>query len=49
MCTVSFVPANEKLIFSFNRDEQPSRQTPDYLSVHDVGLKKIFFAKDIKA
>ena len=49
MCTISFVPAGNKYIFTFNRDEQVTRTTPDYLAFKDLGFKKIFFPRDGKA
>jgi hypothetical protein len=48
MCTVSIVPFKEKLFFTFNRDEDPARQTPEYITKEKIGDKEISFAKDIK-
>jgi uncharacterized protein with NRDE domain len=49
MCTVSIVPANNHLIFTFNRDEKPERNTEVFLESITTNTKQIYFAKDIKA
>jgi hypothetical protein len=48
MCTISIVPFKEKLFFTFNRDEHPARQTPEYITKEKNGDKEIVFAKDVK-
>lgn len=49
MCTVSFVPAKDGYVFTFNRDEKPERYTPNFISQEQMGDKEIWFAKDSKA
>lgn len=49
MCTVSFVPAGRRYIFTFNRDEQPERQTSCYIIQRQLAGKDIYYAKDSKA
>ena len=49
MCTVSMVPVKAGYVFTFNRDEQPLRQTPHYKVHEDLGYKNIYFAMDSKA
>ena len=49
MCTISIVPAKDKLIFTFSRDEQTGRKTPEYLMQVDLGFKKIYYARDTRA
>jgi uncharacterized protein with NRDE domain len=48
MCTVSFVPAGRRYIFTFNRDEQPERQTLCYITHLQLAFKDIYYAKDSK-
>lgn len=49
MCTVSFVPVKDGCVFTFNRDEQPQRQTPEYIVHQMLNGKNIYYAKDVKA
>ncbi len=48
MCTVSIVPYKKQLFFTFNRDEHPARQTPEYITKEKIGHKEIIFTKDVK-
>lgn len=49
MCTVSFVPAKDGYVFTFNRDEKPDRYTPNFISQEQLQHKTVYFAKDSKA
>jgi hypothetical protein len=48
MCTVSVVPTNRSLVFTFNRDEQPTRYTDVFVQETKLANKTIFYAKDSK-
>ena len=49
MCTVSFIPlANERFIFTSNRDESPKRAATALHSIA-VGEKTLFFPQDTQA
>jgi hypothetical protein len=49
MCTVTVVPGNDEMIFTFNRDEHIGRTTAYFNQVKNVGHKNIYFTKDSKA
>lgn len=49
MCTVSFVPAKDGFVFTFNRDELPVRYTPHFITQEQLQYKTVYFAKDSKA
>jgi hypothetical protein len=49
MCTVTVVPGNNELIFTFNRDEHIGRTTAYFNQVKNVGHKNIYYTKDSKA
>ncbi|MGC4101831.1 NRDE family protein [Ferruginibacter sp.] len=49
MCTVSYVPIKDGYVFTFNRDEDPNRYTPHFITRQKLLQKEIFYAKDNKA
>lgn len=49
MCTVSFTPCNNGLVFTFSRDERSERHTGNFIISEQLPHKKIFFAQDSKA
>jgi hypothetical protein len=49
MCTVSIIPVNDTIVFTFNRDENIKRQTPEYFVEKITERKTIYFAKDTLA
>jgi succinate dehydrogenase flavin-adding protein (antitoxin of CptAB toxin-antitoxin module) len=49
MCTVSIVPTNAGLVFTFNRDENPQRRTPHFMQQKTLLHKNIFFSQDVQA
>jgi hypothetical protein len=49
MCTVSIIPVNDTIVFTFNRDENIKRQTPEYFVQKRTEHKTIYFAKDTLA
>jgi len=46
MCTVTFIPANEKYFITANRDEKNSRMPAMVPALYEVGHRKIIFPKD---
>ena len=49
MCTISFTPCSNGLVFTFSRDERPERHTGNFIISEQLPHKKIFFAQDSKA
>ncbi len=49
MCTISFTPCSNSLVFTFSRDEKPERHTGNFIVTEQLPHKKIFFAQDSKA
>jgi len=49
MCTVTFVPAGEKIFITSNRDEKYWRAQATAPEIQDFGRGKILFPKDAKA
>jgi len=49
MCTVTYIPANDKYFISSNRDERNSRTNAIAPAVYEINQKKIIFPKDGEA
>jgi uncharacterized protein with NRDE domain len=49
MCTVTYIPVNDKYFFTSNRDEKNVRATALNPAVYDVNGKKLIYPKDAKA
>ena len=49
MCTVTYIPANDKYFISSNRDERNSRTNAIAPAVYEINQKKIIFQKDGEA
>lgn len=49
MCTVSFVPVNNSVILTSNRDEHVQRKHAAAPAFHRINNKKIIFPRDAKA
>lgn len=49
MCTVSIAPLCNGYAFTFNRDEQPGRYSPQFINRQVLPDKELFYAKDSKA
>ena len=49
MCTVSFIPSNDKYFITSNRDEKLSRKTAISPGMFDYNGQKLFFPKDADA
>lgn len=46
MCTISIVPIKDGLVCTFNRDEQISRQTDEYICQEHHPSRQVFFSRD---
>lgn len=49
MCTVTFIPANDKYFISSNRDEKYNRMKAIAPAVYEINNKKLIFPKDANA
>ncbi len=49
MCTVTFIPLNDRILFTSNRDEQTLRETAALPETVDFSSGKILFPKDGRA
>lgn len=49
MCTVSFIPSNDKFFITSNRDERLNRKTGISPGMYDYNGQKLFFPKDADA
>ena len=49
MCTVSFIPSNDKFFITSNRDEKLSRKTAISPGMFEYNGQKLFFPKDADA
>lgn len=49
MCTVTYIPANDKYFISSNRDEKYSRMKAIAPAVYEINNKKLIFPKDANA
>jgi hypothetical protein len=46
MCTISSIASGNKMIFTFNRDEDPGRNATEYMAKKQLPNKTIYFPKD---
>jgi|SRR5450432_1390049 len=49
MCTVTFIPDQDAVCFTSNRDEQGSRLPADFPEIHHTNGQQILFPKDLQA